>query len=104
MYYKQAVVFSVAGHGMTVDAHPDSEHWGRRLMASVPDNETEQKNCSAPGMLFNEIKDALIFCFINSVKEGTHSDGPTKKSMSSSLFWPREVTAPSRLRNQLMLL
>lgn len=49
----KAVVFSVAGHGMIVEGHPDAEHWGRRLMASVPDNETEQKNCSAPGMLFH---------------------------------------------------
>ncbi|KAG7239724.1 hypothetical protein INR49_028660, partial [Caranx melampygus] len=33
---------------MIVEGNPDHEHWGRRLMASVPDNETEPKNCSAP--------------------------------------------------------
>lgn len=49
---KAVLVFSVAGHGMLVEGHPDVEHWGRRLMASVPDNETEQKNCSSPGILF----------------------------------------------------
>ncbi|TNN49035.1 hypothetical protein EYF80_040743 [Liparis tanakae] len=32
---------------MIVEGPADSEHWGRRLLASVPDNETEQ-NCSAP--------------------------------------------------------
>lgn len=50
----EAVLFSVAGHGMVVEAHPNADHWGRRLMASAPDNETEQKNCSEPGMLFYE--------------------------------------------------
>lgn len=50
----KTVLFSVAGHGMIVEGHPD-EHWGRRLMASVPDNETEAKNCSEPGMLSYEI-------------------------------------------------
>ena len=26
------------------------DHWGRRLMASLPDgNETEEKNCTEPG-------------------------------------------------------
>lgn len=46
----EQVVFPVAGHGMVVEGHPSVEQWGRRLMASVPDNETE-KNCSEPGML-----------------------------------------------------
>ncbi len=63
----KAVVFSVAGHGMIVEGHPNVEHWGRRLMASVPDNETEQ-NCSAPGMLLYKIKAALVnfFFFLNN--------------------------------------
>lgn len=50
---------------MLVEGHPYVEHWGRRLMASVPDNETEPKNCSEPGMLFYEIKDALISFVLN---------------------------------------
>lgn len=46
------VSYSVSGHGMIVEGSPDLEHWGRRLMASVPDdNNTEPKNCSAPGTL-----------------------------------------------------
>ena len=48
----QRRLYSFAGHGMIVEGHPDLEQWGRRLMAVVPDNETEQKNCSEPGMLF----------------------------------------------------
>lgn len=34
---------------MIVEGHPDLEHWGRRLMASALENETEPKNCSEPG-------------------------------------------------------
>lgn len=45
------VVFPLAGHGMTVEGHPVSDHWGRRLMASAQDNETQEKNCSEPGTL-----------------------------------------------------
>lgn len=48
------------GHGMIVEGHPSVEHWGRRLMASSLDNETEQKNCSEPGTLFHEMKASLI--------------------------------------------
>lgn len=36
---------------MTVEGHPVVEQWGRRLMATNPDNETLEKNCSEPGML-----------------------------------------------------
>lgn len=43
---------------MIVEGHPDLEHWGRRLMASEPDNETEAKNCSAPGTSF------ILFIYI----------------------------------------
>lgn len=47
----KAVLDSVAGHGMTVEVQPNPEHWGRRLMASESDNETEPKNCSEPGKM-----------------------------------------------------
>lgn len=39
---------------MLVEGHADQEHWGRRLMATAFDNETEAKNCSEPGMLLWE--------------------------------------------------
>ncbi|XP_068564434.1 sodium/potassium/calcium exchanger 4 isoform X2 [Cebidichthys violaceus] len=45
-----SALLTKTGHGMIVEGHADIEHWGRRLMASVPDNETEQKNCSAPAI------------------------------------------------------
>lgn len=47
----KGVCCSLSGHGMIVEGNLDHEHWGRRLMASVPDNESEPKNCSAPGIL-----------------------------------------------------
>lgn len=40
-----------AGHGMTAEGHPIIDHWGRRLMATPADNDTEEKNCSEPGTL-----------------------------------------------------
>ncbi|KAI4802217.1 hypothetical protein KUCAC02_020069, partial [Chaenocephalus aceratus] len=46
--WAMSALLTKTGHGMIVEGHPNLEHWGRRLMASVPDNETEQKNCSAP--------------------------------------------------------
>ncbi|XP_035534632.1 sodium/potassium/calcium exchanger 4 [Morone saxatilis] len=48
--WSMSALLTKTGHGMLVEGHPDAEHWGRRLMASVPDNETEQKNCSAPAI------------------------------------------------------
>ncbi|KAE8286671.1 Sodium/potassium/calcium exchanger 4 [Larimichthys crocea] len=48
--WSMSVILTKTGHGMLVEGHPDVEHWGRRLMASVPDNETEQKNCSSPAI------------------------------------------------------
>ncbi|XP_056284786.1 sodium/potassium/calcium exchanger 4 isoform X3 [Pseudoliparis swirei] len=47
--WSMSALFTKTGHGMIVEGHADSEHWGRRLLASVPDNETEQ-NCSAPAI------------------------------------------------------
>lgn len=44
---------------MIVEGHPDLEHWGRRLMASDLDNETEAKNCSAPGTVCS-LKSAFV--------------------------------------------
>lgn len=34
---------------MTVEGRPVVDRWGRRLMATSQDNETEEKNCSEPG-------------------------------------------------------
>ncbi|XP_030260902.1 sodium/potassium/calcium exchanger 4 isoform X1 [Sparus aurata] len=47
--WSMSALLTKTGHGMIVEGHPD-EHWGRRLMASVPDNETEAKNCSEPAI------------------------------------------------------
>ncbi|XP_073348380.1 sodium/potassium/calcium exchanger 4 isoform X2 [Pagrus major] len=47
--WSMSALLTKTGHGMIVEGHPD-EHWGRRLMASVPDNETEPKNCSEPAI------------------------------------------------------
>ncbi|XP_038582912.1 sodium/potassium/calcium exchanger 4 isoform X2 [Micropterus salmoides] len=56
--WSMSAVLTKTGHGMIVEGHPDVEHWGRRLMASLPDNETEQKNCSAPAI--HEFPDDLF--------------------------------------------
>lgn len=36
---------------MTVEGRPVADRWGRRLMATSQDNDTQEKNCSAPGTL-----------------------------------------------------
>ncbi|XP_027896351.1 sodium/potassium/calcium exchanger 4 isoform X4 [Xiphophorus couchianus] len=43
---------------MIVEGHPDLEHWGRRLMASRFENDTESKNCSEPAI--HEFPDDLF--------------------------------------------
>ncbi|XP_047429715.1 sodium/potassium/calcium exchanger 4 isoform X3 [Mugil cephalus] len=48
--WSMSALLTKTGHGMTVETHPDLEHWGRRLMASLPENETEDKNCSEPAI------------------------------------------------------
>ncbi|XP_054474139.1 sodium/potassium/calcium exchanger 4 isoform X2 [Anoplopoma fimbria] len=48
--WSMSALLTKTGHGMIVEGHADVEHWGRRLMASVPDNETEQRNCSEPAI------------------------------------------------------
>ncbi|XP_041814755.1 sodium/potassium/calcium exchanger 4 [Chelmon rostratus] len=48
--WSMSALLTKTGHGMVVEAHPNADHWGRRLMASAPDNETEQKNCSEPAI------------------------------------------------------
>uniref|UniRef100_A0A8B9RLP5 Solute carrier family 24 member 4 n=1 Tax=Astyanax mexicanus TaxID=7994 RepID=A0A8B9RLP5_ASTMX len=41
----------VQGHGMIVDGGETAhEHWGRKLMASAADNDTERKNCTEPAI------------------------------------------------------
>ncbi|CAN9507907.1 unnamed protein product [Ophioblennius macclurei] len=44
-----SAVLTKTGHGMMVEGHPDVERWGRRLMASESENQTE-KNCSEPAI------------------------------------------------------
>ncbi|XP_030577333.1 LOW QUALITY PROTEIN: sodium/potassium/calcium exchanger 4 [Archocentrus centrarchus] len=56
--WTMSALLTKTGHGMILEGHPDYEHWGRRLMASVPENETEQKNCSAPAI--HEFPDDLF--------------------------------------------
>ncbi|XP_076874127.1 sodium/potassium/calcium exchanger 4 [Brachyhypopomus gauderio] len=49
-----------AGHGMVAYAGEEEsyEHWGRRLMTSVGDNETEEKTCTEPAV--HEFPDDLF--------------------------------------------
>ncbi|KAF7668568.1 hypothetical protein LDENG_00003960 [Lucifuga dentata] len=56
--WSTSVLLSKTGHAMLVEGHPDHEHWGRRLMASASDNETEEKNCSDPAI--HEFPDDLF--------------------------------------------
>nr|XP_046229326.1 sodium/potassium/calcium exchanger 4 isoform X2 [Scatophagus argus] len=56
--WSMSALLTKTGHGMTVKGHPVVENWGRRLMASVPDNETEPKNCSEPAI--HEFPDDLF--------------------------------------------
>ncbi|XP_061602936.1 sodium/potassium/calcium exchanger 4 isoform X2 [Cololabis saira] len=48
--WSMSLLMNKTGHGMMVEGHPDLQHWGRRLMASLQENETEPKNCSAPAI------------------------------------------------------
>ncbi|XP_037541496.1 sodium/potassium/calcium exchanger 4 [Nematolebias whitei] len=56
--WSMSALLTKTGHGMIVEGHPDLEHWGRRLMASVLENETEPKNCSEPAI--HEFPDDLF--------------------------------------------
>ncbi|XP_019723521.1 sodium/potassium/calcium exchanger 4 isoform X1 [Hippocampus comes] len=56
--WTMSALLTKAGHGMIMEDRPDPEHWGRRLMASVAENETEPKNCSAPAI--HEFPDDLF--------------------------------------------
>ncbi|XP_028295579.1 sodium/potassium/calcium exchanger 4 isoform X2 [Gouania willdenowi] len=55
--WSMSALLTKTGHGMTVEASPDLERWGRRLMASLPENSTE-KNCSEPAI--HEFPDDLF--------------------------------------------
>ncbi|XP_022073139.1 sodium/potassium/calcium exchanger 4 isoform X1 [Acanthochromis polyacanthus] len=55
--WSMSALLTKTGHGMIVEGHPDLEHWGRRLMASEPENITE-KNCSEPAI--HEFPDDLF--------------------------------------------
>ncbi|XP_047243948.1 sodium/potassium/calcium exchanger 4 isoform X2 [Girardinichthys multiradiatus] len=48
--WSMSALLTKTGHGMTVEEHPNLEHWGRRLMASKSENDTEPKNCSEPAI------------------------------------------------------
>ncbi|XP_061560684.1 sodium/potassium/calcium exchanger 4 isoform X1 [Phycodurus eques] len=56
--WTMSALLTKTGHGMIMQDHPDPERWGRRLMASVAENETEPKNCSAPAI--HEFPDDLF--------------------------------------------
>uniref|UniRef100_A0A3P8UVM1 Solute carrier family 24 member 4 n=1 Tax=Cynoglossus semilaevis TaxID=244447 RepID=A0A3P8UVM1_CYNSE len=56
--WSMSALLTKTGHGMTVEVQPNPEHWGRRLMASESDNETEPKNCSEPAI--HEFPDDLF--------------------------------------------
>ncbi|XP_038123552.1 sodium/potassium/calcium exchanger 4 isoform X1 [Cyprinodon tularosa] len=56
--WSMSAMLGKTGHGMTVEGHPDFEHWGRRLMASISENDTEPKNCSEPAI--HEFPDDLF--------------------------------------------
>ncbi|XP_051510279.1 sodium/potassium/calcium exchanger 4-like isoform X1 [Myxocyprinus asiaticus] len=46
-----STVLTNTGHGMIVEGPMESyNHWGRRLMSSTSDNETEVKNCTEPAI------------------------------------------------------
>ncbi|XP_072218729.1 sodium/potassium/calcium exchanger 4 isoform X1 [Leuresthes tenuis] len=62
--WSMSALLTKTGHGMIVEGHPDLEHWGRRLMASL-ENETEPKNCSEPAV--HEFPDDL---FTNDERKG----------------------------------
>lgn len=68
MYAEQTVLFSITGHGMIVEGHPAIEHYGRRLMASAPENGTE-KNCSEPGMLLWNLSCNFFSLFFFSLQK-----------------------------------
>ncbi|XP_028253346.1 sodium/potassium/calcium exchanger 4 isoform X2 [Parambassis ranga] len=56
--WSMSALLTKTGHGMIVEGQPDDEHWGRRLMASEPENGTERKNCSEPAI--HEFPDDLF--------------------------------------------
>ncbi|XP_036003185.1 sodium/potassium/calcium exchanger 4 isoform X2 [Fundulus heteroclitus] len=56
--WSMSALLTKTGHGMVVEGHPDIEHWGRRLMASMSENDTEPKNCSEPAI--HEFPDDLF--------------------------------------------
>ncbi|XP_037393877.1 sodium/potassium/calcium exchanger 4 [Pygocentrus nattereri] len=46
-----SALLTEAGHGMIVDGGSQNhDHWGRRLMASMADNDTQEKNCTEPAV------------------------------------------------------
>ncbi|XP_074540751.1 sodium/potassium/calcium exchanger 4 isoform X2 [Halichoeres trimaculatus] len=56
--WSMSALLTKTGHGMIAEGQLNSEHWGRRLMASALENETEPKNCSAPAI--HEFPDDLF--------------------------------------------
>ncbi|KAM4600791.1 sodium/potassium/calcium exchanger 4 [Polymixia lowei] len=56
--WSMSALLTKTGHGMVVEGHPYHHQWGRRLMASAADNETEEKNCTEPAV--HEFPDDLF--------------------------------------------
>ncbi|KAK1796217.1 hypothetical protein P4O66_009289 [Electrophorus voltai] len=62
-----SALLTTAGHGMVAEgggAEAGHKHWGRRLMASADDNETEERSCTEPAI--HEFPDDL---FTNSERK-----------------------------------
>ncbi|XP_075893844.1 sodium/potassium/calcium exchanger 4 isoform X1 [Nelusetta ayraudi] len=56
--WSMSALLTKTGHGMTVEGRPVVDRWGRRLMATSQDNETQEKNCSEPAI--HEFPDDLF--------------------------------------------
>ncbi|XP_010880555.1 sodium/potassium/calcium exchanger 4 isoform X1 [Esox lucius] len=51
MAWSMSTLLTKTGHGIVLKVgHEKHEHWGRRLMAHEPDNETESRNCTEPAI------------------------------------------------------
>ncbi|XP_061741790.1 sodium/potassium/calcium exchanger 4 isoform X1 [Nerophis ophidion] len=48
--WTMSALLTKTGYGMILEDRPEVERWGRRLMASAAENDTEPKNCSEPAI------------------------------------------------------
>ncbi|KAG7461140.1 hypothetical protein MATL_G00206830 [Megalops atlanticus] len=59
MAWCMSALLTKTGHGMTLEESPWARgHWGRRLMAMMSDNDTEERNCTEPAI--HEFPDDLF--------------------------------------------